>query len=201
MNLLAKSAILLLAAIVAGAVTRAQDLPTVRVENGASQLLLHGKPFLVLGGELGNSSAGTAAQADEILPRLAAMHFNTVLMPVAWEQVEPEEGRFDFSISDHWIDVARREHLHLVFLWFGSWKNAFSEYAPEWVKADTRRFPRAVSAEGLPLEILSPLGDETARADSRAFAALMTHLRERDAARLCRVGCALRRGRQSGFRA
>ncbi len=160
----------------------AQDLPTVRIQNGASQLLLHGKPFLVLGGELGNSSAGTAAQADSILPRLAQLHVNTVLMPVAWDQLEPVEGRFDFSILDHWIEVARQEHIHLVILWFGSWKNAFSNYAPEWVLSDTKRFPRSISAEGLPLEILSPLGQETTRYDSRAFAALMRHIHNEDAA-------------------
>jgi len=172
-------ALALSASAAAGAL--AQDLPQVRIENGASQILVHGKPLLLLAGELGNSSSGTAAEADTILPRLAELHFNTALMPVAWNQIEPEEGRFDFSIPDHWVDVARRQHMHLVFLWFGSWKNAFSEYAPAWVLADTKRFPRAVSAEGLPLEILSPLGQETARADSRAFAALMTQLRDRDA--------------------
>jgi beta-galactosidase GanA len=157
-------------------------LPSVRVENGASQLLVAGHPYLVLGGELGNSSAGTAAQADTILPRLAGLHFNTVLMPVAWDEIEPQEGRFAFLVLDHWVDVAREQHLHLVLLWFGSWKNAFSNYAPEWVLTDTKRFPRAISAEGLPLEILSPLGEETAKCDSRAFAALMRHVREKDAA-------------------
>src|SRR5580658_8538307 len=86
----------------------AQDLPTVRIENGASQLIVHGQPFLVLGGELGNSSAGTAAQADSILPRLAQLHFNTVLTPVAWNEIEPQEGRFDFSVVDHWIEMARQ---------------------------------------------------------------------------------------------
>lgn len=160
----------------------APALPSVRVEGGASQLLVNGRPYLVLGGELGNSSAGTTAQADTILPRLAGLHFNTVLMPVAWDEIEPQEGRFDFSVLDHWVDVAREQHLHLVLLWFGSWKNAFSNYAPEWVLTDTKRFPRAISAEGLPLEILSPLGAETVKADSRAFAALMRHVREKDEA-------------------
>jgi len=156
----------------------AADLPHFRAE----QLIVHDRPFLIRGGELGNSSAGTAAQADRVLPELARMRLNTVLMPVAWEQTEPQEGSFDFSILDHWIDVARAQNLHLVLLWFGSWKNAFSEYAPAWVKADTKRFPRAQSVHGVPLEILSTFATETLRADSRAFQALMAHLREKDQA-------------------
>lgn len=160
---------------------KANRIPTVRFENGVGQLLVQGKPFLILGGELGNSSSGTAAQADEILPKLAKLHFNTVLAPVAWAEIEPTEGHFDFSILDHWIEVARQQNMHIVILWFGSWKNAFSEYAPEWVKVDTTRFPRAISAEGLPTEILSTFGSETMRCDSRAFAALMQHVREKDA--------------------
>jgi beta-galactosidase GanA len=170
-----------LGCIVGSVFAQSQDSPALRTQGAAQQLVVHGRPFLILGGELGNSSAGTAGQADEILPKLARLHFNTVLMPVAWDQLEPQEGRFDFSILDHWIDTARQQNLHLVLLWFGSWKNAFSEYAPDWVLSDTRRFPREISAEGAPLEILSPLGEQTARSDSRAFAALMHHLRAYDA--------------------
>ena len=156
------------------------EAPRIARSASGGQLIVAGKPYLILGGELGNSSAGTAAQADSILPRLAQMHVNTVLMPVAWEQMEPAEGAFDFSILDHWVAVAREQHLHLVPLWFGSWKNGVSSYAPAWVKQDSKRFPRAESAEGEELEILSTLGVETRNADGRAFAALMRHLRETD---------------------
>ena len=164
----------ILCALLAGA----SEPPSI--SKSAGELIVNGKPYLILGGELGNSSAGTAAEADSILPKLATMHVNTVLMPVAWEQIEPQESNFDFNILDHWIDVARQEHLHLVVLWFGSWKNAFSSYAPAWVKSDTRRFPRAVSTDGNELEILSTLGKETQKADGKAFSSLMTHIREKD---------------------
>jgi hypothetical protein len=160
--------------------THAADLPHFSAGAGAQQFLVHGKPFLIRGGELGNSSAAMPAQADAILPAMARLQLNTVLVPVAWEQVEPKEGVFDFNLLDHWIDVARRQHLHLVLLWFGTWKNAFSEYAPDWVKADMKRFPRAQSAHGAPLEILSTFGTATLRADSRAFRSLMAHLRDKD---------------------
>lgn len=157
------------------------ELPHIRMENGAGQLIVHGQPFLIFGGELGNSSAGTAAQADEILPKLARLHVNTILMPVAWEEIEPKEDQFDFSILDHWIEIARQNHVHLVLLWFGSWKNALSNYAPAWVKSDTKRFPRAESADGQPLEILSTLSPETRQVESRTFSALMQHTRQMDA--------------------
>jgi hypothetical protein len=158
----------------------AVDPPHIRMQNGSGQLIVNGEPFLILGGEVGNSSAGTAAQADLILPKLALMHLNTILVPVAWEQIEPKEGSYDFSILDHWIDAARQHDVHLVPLWFGSWKNAFSEYAPAWVKSDVKRFRRAQAVDGTPLQILSTLSTETRRCDSRAFAALMHHIREKD---------------------
>jgi beta-galactosidase GanA len=158
----------------------ATELPHLKMENGTGQLIVNGQPFLILGGELGNSSAGTAAEADLVVPKLAVMHVNTILMSVAWEQIEPKEGSFDFSILDHWIETTRGRNMHLVLLWVGSWKNAFSNYVPSWVKSDPKRFPRAESADGQLLEMLSTLSSENRRCDSHAFAALMRHIRETD---------------------
>ncbi len=141
---------------------------------------MKGQSFLILGGELGNSSAGSAAQADVIIPMLGTMHLNTILMPVAWEQIEPKEGRFDFSVLDHWIETARPQYMYLVLLWFGSWKNAFSNNAPFCVKSNSKRFPRVESADGRPLEILSTLSPEDRRCDCRAFVALIRHLHEKE---------------------
>ena len=171
---------LLASLLIASQTMQGANLPHIRMQNGSGQLIVNGQAFLILGGELGNSSAGTAAQADLIIPNLAQLHVNSILLPVAWEEIEPKEGSFDFSVLDHWMDSARHYNVHLVLLWFGSWKNAVSSYAPSWVKSDVKRFPRAQAADGLASPILSTLSSETRRCDSRAFASLMRHLREED---------------------
>ena len=156
------------------------SMPRLGLSRGASVLTVNGGMFLGLGGELGNSSAGTVEQADAVLPKLARMHVNLVLMPVSWDQTEPREGKYDFRILDHWIEVAGAQKIHLGLLWFGSWKNGYSNYAPDWVKRDGRRFPRARDAGGIQTEILSTFGAETQAKDMQAFRALMRHVRERD---------------------
>jgi beta-galactosidase GanA len=147
------------------------------------QLIVDGKPFLILGGELGNSSASEREWLQPHWARLKAMHLNTVLTPISWELIEPQEGRFDFSTVDWLIEDARANDLRLVFLWFGSWKNSMSTYVPAWVKRDERRFPRTVGADGKAQEILSAFGTATRDADAKAFAALMAHLKQVDGAR------------------
>ena len=115
-----------------------------------------------------------------VWPRLTAMHMNTVLLPVAWETIEPEEGRFDFGVVDGLLGDARANNLKLVVLWFGAWKNTFSSYAPAWVKTNLARFPRVQTSDGRDTERLSPFSTVVRDADARAFAKLMHHLREVD---------------------
>jgi hypothetical protein len=134
----------------------------------------------ILGGELSNSAATSVADIDEVMPRMRALGLNTVLVPAYWELIEPKEGQFDFTLIDRTIEVARREQLHVVFLWFGVWKNSMSCYAPGWFKQDTKRFPRAMTAEGKQMEIASCFSDNVLQADMKAFSALMQHIREKD---------------------
>jgi beta-galactosidase GanA len=115
-----------------------------------------------------------------IWPKLAAMNLNTVLIPVYWELLEPTEGKFDFSLIDGLVQDARKYNLRLVPLWFASWKNSMSSYAPSWVKTNQKRFPRSQERTGNGMEILSPFSRENVETDARAFAAFMRHLRETD---------------------
>ena len=158
-------------------------LPHLRRQGTATQLVVGGKPFLMRAGELGNSSATNAAFLQPSWSRLAELKLNTVLVPVYWDLLEPEEGRFDFSLLDAVIGKAREHEMRLVLLWFASFKNSMSCYAPAWVKRDCGRFPRAMDGDLVPQEILSPFSKTNRDTDARAFAALMKHLREVDGTR------------------
>ena len=159
-----------------------QNIPHLEKHGNVTQLMVDGKPFLILGGELLNSSSSSVSYMQPIWQKLAAMHLNTVVAPVAWETIEPQEGKFDFTVVDGLIAGAHEHDLRLVFLWFGSWKNTYSSYVPEWVKRDTKRFPRVLLRDGRPTERLSPFSESNRKADATAFAALMKHVREVDAA-------------------
>jgi hypothetical protein len=156
------------------------SIPHLEKQGTATQLIVDGKPLLVLGAELNNSSASSLEYLRPLWPKIAANHLNTVLATVSWELMEPEEGRFDFSLVDGLIQDARRYNLRLILLWFGSWKNGKSTYQPVWVKTNQRRFSLIQDEKGKGLPTLTTLSDSNRDADARAFAALMKHIREVD---------------------
>jgi beta-galactosidase GanA len=156
------------------------EVPTLRRQGTATQLIVGGRPMLLLGGELGNSSASSAAYMAPHWAKLKAMHLNTVLAPISWELIEPREGVFDWSSVDALLRDARAHDLRLGILWFGAWKNSMSTYVPSWVKRDQTRFPRAQLPNGRSVDILSAFAPETLAADQRAYAALLAHLRTID---------------------
>ena len=156
------------------------NIPHLERRGEVDQLIVDGKPFLILGGELYNNSATSVDYMKPIWPRLQAMNLNTVLAGVSWAQLEPSEGKFDFEVVDGVVRDARAHGLRLMLLWFGSWKNTYSSYAPDWVRRDSMRFPRAQLQNGSGTERPSPFSAANRDADARAFTVLMRHLREID---------------------
>jgi hypothetical protein len=169
----------------------------LRKQGTATQLIVDGKPFLALAGELLNNSATSLEYMKPLWPKIVQSKLNTVLAGVSWAQIEPKEGKFDFSVLDGVIREAHGHNVRLVLLWFATWKNGLSSYPPDWVKRDFERFPRAQMVGdktpwpvfggsrtqitgSLNIELLSPFGNATRDADARAFAALMRHVKEVD---------------------
>jgi hypothetical protein len=163
-------------AITAGA----QSIAHLAKHGTTTQLIVDGQPYLVLGGELANTASSSTEYMKSVWPRMAKMHLNTVLTGMSWAQFEPEEGKFDYGLVDDLLAGARQQNLKVIFVWFGSWKNGLSSFAPAWVKADQNRFPRAQLGSGRSIEVLSTLSEENLKADSRAYKAFMHHLRDVD---------------------
>ncbi|KAA6301912.1 MAG: hypothetical protein EZS26_001915 [Candidatus Ordinivivax streblomastigis] len=161
---------------------KAQTLPQI-VENNnqVKQLIVNGKPFIFLSGELNNS---TSSNLDYLAPRMENLkdrHLNSVIASISWELFEPVEGKYDYTLVKGIIDQARQNDLKLILIWFATWKNAGSTYVPEWVKNDIVRFPRMQIKTGENTGTLSAFGKNTQQADEKAFAALMKYIRQYDA--------------------
>ena len=175
----------------------ASDIPHLRKQGTATQLIVDGKPFLALSGELANSTATSLDYMKMAWPVLVKAKINTVLAGVTWNQIEPQEGKFDFSVLDGVIQGARAHNMRLMLLWFGSWKNGLSSYPPDWLKKNFDRFPRALMIGNKTpwpvlggtrteitgssyIELLSAFSDANRDADAHAFAAMMRHIKAVD---------------------
>ena len=151
-------------------------VPKIVEKDGRWAFMLDGAPYLILGAQANNSS-NYPVSLPKVWPAIAQIHANTLEIPVAWEQIEPQEGRFDFSWVDTLVSQARAHHVHLTLLWFGTWKNTGPSYTPLWVKLNNDRFPRMLNANGERIYALSPIYRATLDADRKAFVALMGHLK------------------------
>ncbi len=165
--------------ILSAASSPAQPLPKFAAKDGRYVFLVDGRPFIALGAQVHNSS-GWAATMEEDWPQLEALHVNTVEVPVYWQAVEPQPGKFDFEELDRIIEGARLRKLRLILLWFGTWKNGMMNYAPEWIKTDPEKYPRVVGPNGKGILVLSPHSKANLDADRRGFKALMLHLKQFD---------------------
>ena len=176
---LRRALIVLLFVTAACAVSGAAETPKFVEKDGRWALLVDGQPYLMLGGQIHNSSAWPS-ELPAVWKALAELHANTVEAPVYWEQVEPQPGKFDWDNVDLLVKGAREHSLHVVLLWFGTWKNGNMHYVPQWVKTDAKRFPRVIRADGEPIDVLSASSRFDLEADKAAFVALMRHLKALD---------------------
>ena len=173
------------------------ERPCIAEKGNQKVLLVDGKPFIMLAGEVHNSDSSSPAYMEQIWKIADDLGMNSLLLPVTWEMVEPVEGEFHFEVLDQLIDQAREYGMKIGILWFGSFKNAECMYAPEWVKRDLERFHRGQIVKGknkagrrvsptlpvtIPYTTISYLSENAMQADARAFGKMMQHVCEYDEA-------------------
>ncbi len=132
----------------------------------------------------------TMSGYDYLYPAAKELSLNALKVPVKWSQVESVQGEYDFTYVDHVIDRARENGLRLVLGWFGHYasgdgslyRNLTTEvFAPMDVIEDAQTYPRAVDARGMTHHNAASYAyPAIVEREAKAFAAFMTHLRERD---------------------
>ena len=155
------------------------SIPKIVEKNGRHALLVDGKPFLILGGQAHNSS-GWPGMLPQLWHAVEEIHANTLEVPIYWEQIEPQAGKFDFSLIDTLLTQARDHNARLVLLWFATWKNGSNHYMPEWMKRDAAKYPNVTGKNGQPKDSPSPHAKATLEADVKAFSAVMRYLKQAD---------------------
>jgi len=163
------------------ALAQSKPIPQLVKNAGKFRLMVDGKPFVMLGGQVGNFSAFPEIM-ERSWSRFKGMNLNTVEYPVYWNVIEPEEGKFDFRGFDQILRGVRSQGLRADLLWFGTWKNGAMDWTPDWVKSDPKRFPRVLDSGGKPIRSLSPMSKSNLEADQKAYSAMIRHLREIDEA-------------------
>jgi len=162
-------------------VVTAQTPSLSKNKYGATQLVVKQKPYLLLAGEVYNSSASNISYMQQLMPKIKEANINTLLVPVSWEMIEKKEGEFDFSIVNELLALARKHQIKLGILWFGTWKNGISPYVPLWVLKDVNRFKRVKNISNENTMTLSPFCEATLLADTKAYVALLNHIKKIDA--------------------
>ncbi len=158
----------------------AQEIPHLKSDGKTIRLYVEGQPFIMVSGELHNSSSSSLTYMEPIWPRLKGMGLNSVIASISWEQFEPEEGKFDYTLIDGLIADAFANKLKLGIIWFASWKNGVSSYLPLWVKKDSKRFFKLKDKNGSTSETVSPFCREARKSDAKAFAKLMKRIKSVD---------------------
>ena len=171
----------ILVALSFNVIAQGQDsnMPKIVSNNGRHALMVDGKPFLILGGQAHNSSAWPG-MLPQVWNAVDKLHANTLEVPIYWENIEPEQGRFNFSLIDTLLLQAKQHNKKLVLLWFATWKNGSNHYMPKWMKQDAAKYPNIIGVKGQPIDSPSPHATPTLEADIKAFEAVMSHLKNAD---------------------
>ena len=87
-------------------------------------LMVDGKPFYMTSvqirlDKLRYSWGFDAAARAAVVAQAAQDGFNTVALPIHWYEVEPAKDKFNWTILDEYLNLARKNNVRVELLWFG----------------------------------------------------------------------------------
>ncbi len=154
--------------------------PHLEVVNERVRLIVDDKPFLILGVQWDCDSCFSKEEMNPLFPEARRMGANVAALPLYWREVESNVGTYDFTMLEERLKQAREHDLRIVLLWFGTWKNACSFYAPDHVRDDHATFRYARDRDGNELVSFCPTSEVTWQADRDALVGVTRYLRDHD---------------------
>jgi len=156
-------------------------IPHLEEINDHRVLIVDGKPFIILGLQWDCDGCYTPEDMDPFFEHGESMGLNTASLLLYWREIEPEEGKYNFTMLDHRIDIARKHHMKIVLVWFASFKNGCLTYAPDYVRKDHQRFRKVKDKKGSQhTNNCCPTAEETHKRDELALIQIFNHLKEVD---------------------
>jgi hypothetical protein len=149
--------------------------------NGHTALYVDNNPFIILGLQLDCDSCYDSSTIDDLMKQIGVLGGNTAACLLYWRLIEPEEGQYDFSILESMIESAKRYDLRIVLVWFGSYKNACTHYAPDWFQNTPQKYRHAHLESGEQLRYVAcPNCNESLEKDKQAVVKVFEYLRDYD---------------------
>jgi hypothetical protein len=159
----------------------APDGSTPRVDKG--NIVVCGQPRLILYGEtleeVMTDAADVPCYGDQF-DKWKRQGLNTVGAIIQWNRFELRKDQYEYAMIDGLIEAARERNMHLIIVWFGTWRNLQSNYLPKYIRDEKIGFP-ALKADGkIDNGRVSPHAMKCAERDGLALKALLPRAAEKD---------------------
>jgi hypothetical protein len=124
------------------------DGSTPRAEKG--NIIVCGQPRIILYGETLEDVMTDAADVPyygDQFDKWRRQGLNTVGAIIQWNRFELRKDEYEYAMIDGLIEAAKARNMHLIIVWFGTWRNLQSNYVPRYVWDEKIAFP-AVKKNG-----------------------------------------------------
>lgn len=165
----------------------------VVLDEGGNYISVKGKPYLMNGIQIRPDrvieqySVTTEEQYTEYIEPLfknsAELGYETIIFPIAWNQIEMIQGKYNFTLLQRYYEYAKKYDLTVQLLWFGSDVCGYNTNVPKYILKEKEVYSRL---EKYP-DVLDYGDMDLVEREIAAFGKLLDWLYEND--KDCRTVC------------